>query len=117
MKIQVLEFGASDSPKHSTTSGKAKCLVEELGWAVRLSKRLIQLTIPKTWAVVKAFLATSKEERLAAERKRAEAQDRLCRVRSRMAFPEGAQYGFSRWPSVDQRTLGIFKLQPAADRG
>ncbi|MCU1305211.1 MAG: hypothetical protein JWQ87_5495 [Candidatus Sulfotelmatobacter sp.] len=109
MKIQVLEFGQSDSesPKHSITSGKAKCLVDELGWAVRVSKRVIRICIAKSWSVIKTWLQTTKEQRKQAQQREEARVEWVLQNRARSIFPGGAEYGFSRWPCEDQRSIGI----------
>lgn len=109
MKIQVLEFGQlpTEAAKHSITNGKAKRLVHELGWAVEVSKRVILITIRKTWAAIKACLAGRQEQ----VDRAAAAEDYWAAWRqqneARTVFPSGAEFTFSRWPCADQRSFGI----------
>ncbi len=107
MKYSVLEFSQapSDSPKHSISSGKARIL-KELGWAVDCGKRLIRITIDRSWSAIKVWLQQSEEQRKANDRKAEFMSDyqRLEKARSR--YPNGSEFGFAPWPSKDMRTVG-----------
>jgi hypothetical protein len=107
MKIQVLEYGQapSDSPKHSIPGGKARVLVEELRWAERIGKRLIKLTIDRSWSAIKLWLSRSEDQRRASERRAESLADCAKIAQARAIFPDGAQFGYAVWPCKDLRTV------------
>lgn len=109
MKIGVLEHfqAITDSPKHFVTGGKARRLVEELRVAAKLSRDRIQITVAHAWSVVKMWLKTSRLERETAAEAADDQEQRVRQVQANILFPHGAQHGFSRWPSPDQRTVGV----------
>jgi hypothetical protein len=109
MTIGVLEHyqTLSDNPKHFITGAKAARLVNELRVAAKLAKDRIKLTVAQSWSIVKLWLKGIDPEREARsakmlENERMEAAQRLKNKRDN---PEGAQFGFSRWPSSDLRSL------------
>jgi hypothetical protein len=106
MKIGLLEFpqDPSEQPKHFITGAKARRLVEELRVAVRVSPTKIKLIVAHGWNVVKGWLQQTQAQRQRAEQQVLEAQDRMNQHRARIAFPDGAEYGFAPWPAKDQRS-------------
>jgi hypothetical protein len=107
MTIGVLEHyqSLSDQPKHFVSGTKAARLVNELRVAAKLAKDRIKLTVAHSWSVVKLWLKTSDSERKAAEKANAERSDWARMQDRRIEYPGGAEFGFSRWPSPDLRSL------------
>jgi hypothetical protein len=105
MRIGLLEaHQAHDETPHLITNSKAQRLVHELRVAIHLTPTLIQLTVKKSWSVVKSWLAISAEQRKQAAEHELAYADFVKQMKARATFPDGAEYGFAQWPSKDQRT-------------
>jgi hypothetical protein len=100
--VTLLEFAAENS--HSISQSKAQRLVTELGIAKFIGHRTIQLTVAHSWSVVKSWLQISQQERELRARRETAVLDYKNQLTARKAFPNGAQYGFNRWPSRDLRS-------------
>jgi hypothetical protein len=109
MTIGVLEHyqSLSDQPKHFVSGTKARRLVSKLCVAVRLAKDRIKLTVAHSWSIVKLWLKGIDPEREARSAKMLENEriQAAQRLKNKRDNPEGAQFGFSRWPSPDLRSL------------
>lgn len=110
MKIGLLEAHQclGETP-HLVTGAKARRLVNELQVAVHLSPELIQLTVKKSWSVVKGWLLITTVQRRQAEDRELAYVDWMKQMQARATFPEGAEYGFAPWPARDQRTQWTFR--------
>lgn len=105
MRIGVLEFhqSPSDSPKHFITGAKARRLVHDLQIAAERSKDTIQLVIEKSWSYIKAWLSSTREQQKATLERERYATECAQKYEAQWQNPNGAEYGFSRWPSKDLR--------------
>lgn len=106
MRIGLLEFheSPSDSPQHFITGVKARRLVEELCVATHISPHVVKLIVAKSWSVVKSWLALGREQHERGLRAVDARQEEIAQRNARISDPNGAQHGFSRWPSPDLRT-------------
>ncbi len=107
MRIGVLEQfqDPSEPAKHFITGAKAKRLVDEMRICVRLAKDKIKIVVAHSWSVIKTWLAMSAEQRRQADERKNTLQDFQRKAQANAAHPNGAEYGFSRWPSKDLRTV------------
>jgi hypothetical protein len=106
MQIGLLEYSQnlSDKPR-LITRAKAARLVGEFKVAVHRTPYLIQLTIQKSWSVVKGWLRGTLEQVQSSQRGADAQTEKAQQVQARAKHPHGSLLNFGRWPSKDQRTL------------